>query len=167
MIYTYLNGILSKANSYVKTEGSTIGETFVDTNDIPATLIIDSTAGQVDLYGIRIYSTAQDENVILNNRGYDGSKIYEEATPLYTINLDAVAIKQIREYNKKQNREDEGYADFNLSCTNGAYCISSFLHNGQFTTADGKSILDQYNSTCASAKDKNSFISCYRRARTS
>lgn len=99
-------------------------------------------------------------NKILNNRGYDGSNLYYEATPLYTINLDPKAIKEIREYNKKQVAEG-GYADFELECTNGAYCISSFLHDNIITTATGTPILDAQNSTCAGAHDKNSFISCY------
>ena len=101
-------------------------------------------------------------NKILNNRGYDGSAIYQEATPLYTINLDANAIKKIREYNKKQEEQNKGgYADFELKCTDGAYCISSFLHDNTITTATGTPILDYQNSTCANAHDKNSFISCY------
>lgn len=101
-------------------------------------------------------------NKIRNNRGYDGSAIYNEATPLYTINLDAVAIKKIREYNKKQiDNGKGGYTDFELTCTDGAYCISKFLHNSGITKADGSSILDVSNSTCGNARDKSSFISCY------
>ena len=101
-------------------------------------------------------------NKILNNRGYDGSAIYQEATPLYTINLDAKAIKEIREYNKKQTEQNKGgYADFELECTDGAYCISSFLHDNIITTATGEPILDYSNSTCGNAYDKSSFISCY------
>lgn len=101
-------------------------------------------------------------NKILNNRGYDGSAIYQEATPLYTINLDAKAIKEIRAYNKKQTEQNKGgYADFELECTDGAYCISSFLHDNIITTATGNPILDYQNSTCANAHGKSSFISCY------
>ncbi len=99
------------------------------------------------------------KNKILNNRGYDGSAIYNEATPLYTINLDAKAIKAIRSYNKRQV---DGYADFTLNCTDGAYCISSFLRSG-ITRADGTNILDSTNSTCASASNKITFDSCYKK----
>lgn len=98
---------------------------------------------------------------ILNNRGYDGSAIYQEATPLYTFNLDATAIKKIRDYNTKQAKESAGYADWDLTCTNGAYCISEFVHKSGITTATGNSILDSSNSTCANASNKSSFISCY------
>lgn len=101
------------------------------------------------------------KNNILNNRGYDGSAIYQEATPLYTFNLDATAIKKIRDYNTKQAKESAGYADWDLTCTNGAYCISEFVHKSGITTATGNSILDSSNSTCANASNKSSFISCY------
>lgn len=101
------------------------------------------------------------QDKILNNRGYDGSAIYQEATPLYTFNLDATAIKKIRDYNTKQAKESAGYADWDLTCTNGAYCISEFVHKSGITTATGNSILDSSNSTCANASNKSSFISCY------
>lgn len=99
------------------------------------------------------------KNKILNNRGYDGSAIYNEATPLYTINLDAKAIKAIRSYNKRQV---DGYADFTLKCTDGAYCISSFLRSG-ITRADGTNMLDSGSSTCAGASNKITFNSCYKK----
>ena len=61
MLYTYLNGIISNASNYIATDR------FEDSSDNPAQLIIDSTYGQIDLYGIRIYNAALDEGVILNN----------------------------------------------------------------------------------------------------
>ena len=61
MIYTYLNGKLSSVVAYESTE------TFIDSADIPAKLMIDSTSGQVDIYGIRFYTTALPESVIINN----------------------------------------------------------------------------------------------------
>lgn len=98
------------------------------------------------------------KNKILNNRGYNGSEIYQEAKPLYVIELDPTAIKKIREYNK--NQEDKGgYADFTLNCTNGAYCISSFIRSG-ITTATGNNILT--GGTCATAHNKTTFTECYK-----
>lgn len=97
---------------------------------------------------------------ILNNRGYDGSAIYQEAQPLYVIELDAKAIKEIRDYNKKQIAQSDGYADFTLKCTDGAYCISSFLHNNSIRTSAGKEILT--GGTCKNASNKKSFINCYK-----
>lgn len=101
------------------------------------------------------------KNKIWYNRGYKASAIYQEATPLYTINLDAKAIKEIRKYNEAEQSKG-GYADFELECTDGAYCISSFLHDNIISTADPNlPFLDEQNSTCAKANDKSSFISCY------
>ena len=99
-------------------------------------------------------------NKILNNRGYRGSAIYQEAEPLYVIELDPKAIKEIREYNKKQISQSDGYADFKLNCTDGAYCISSFLHNNSIKTSAGKEILT--GGTCKNAYNKKTFISCYK-----
>ena len=100
------------------------------------------------------------KNKILNNRGYDGSAIYQEADPLYVIELDATAIKKIRDYNSYQVEHSEGYADFTLTCTNGAYCRSSFLRDGRYTKADGKQILT--SGTCQSVDGKDSFVNCYK-----
>ena len=97
------------------------------------------------------------KNKILNNRGYNGSEIYEKAKPLYVIELDPTAIKKIREYNKKQE-DAGGYADFTLKCTDGAYCISSFIRSG-ITTADGTNMLT--GGKCASASNKKTFTNCY------
>lgn len=94
---------------------------------------------------------------ILNNRGYNGSEIYEKAKPLYVIELDPTAIKKIRDYNKKQE-DNGGYSDFTLNCTNGAYCISSFIRSG-ITTADGTNMLT--GGTCATANNKKTFTNCY------
>lgn len=97
---------------------------------------------------------------ILNNRGYTGSKIYQEAEPLYVIELDPTSIKKIREYNKNQQKNEiGGYADFTLNCTDGAYCISTFLRKAEITTATGAKILT--GGTCMNATNKSGFISCY------
>ena len=66
-------------------------------------------------------------------------------------------IKKIREYNKRQE-DVGGYADFTLKCTDGAYCISSFIRSG-ITTADGTNMLT--GGTCASASNKKTFTNCY------
>lgn len=98
------------------------------------------------------------KNKILNNRGYDGSAIYQEAKPLYVIELDSTAIKKIRDYNASQV-QDGGYADFTLTCTNGAYCRSSFLRDGRYKMANGKQILT--GGTCHYVDGKDSFVNCY------
>lgn len=99
------------------------------------------------------------KNKILNNRGYDGSAIYQEAEPLYVIELDAKSIKAIRAYNKKQKKNDEGYADFTLECTNGAYCRSTFLRQKGIVGISGNGILT--GGTCLSVDGKASFEKCY------
>lgn len=98
-------------------------------------------------------------NKILNNRGYQGSKIYEEAKALYVIELDATAIKKIREYNANHMKSG-GYADFTLTCTEGAYCISNFLRDKNITTATKKQILTDGTCMEVVAGDKKSFKDC-------
>jgi hypothetical protein len=71
MIYAYLNGILSAAVMY---KGS-----FVETQDYPALLTLDSSAAQIDIYSIRFYSTALSNRTILNN---------------YTASLDTITERQ-------------------------------------------------------------------------
>lgn len=64
MIMTYLDGIASSINKYEKTDR------LIDaTGDgsTPATIIIDSSQAQIDLYGIRVYSSGLAQSVILNN----------------------------------------------------------------------------------------------------
>ena len=61
MCYTYLNGIISDVHHYQATD---------DFNNNPqkkAYLKVDSTAGQIDLYNIRFYSSALDAQTVLNN----------------------------------------------------------------------------------------------------
>ena len=62
MVYTYLDGIISKVISYVETDS------FKESTDHPARLQITSEAGEVYIYGIRFYNTALNESVILNNQ---------------------------------------------------------------------------------------------------
>lgn len=64
MILTYLNGIISNVSKYEKTDR------FVDAGGdgaTPGTLYINSQYGQVDIYGIRIYSAALEQSVVLGN----------------------------------------------------------------------------------------------------
>jgi hypothetical protein len=60
MCYTYLNGVISNVHNYQSTDD------FANSNN-PAYLKIDSTYGQIDVYGIRFYSSALDAPTILNN----------------------------------------------------------------------------------------------------
>lgn len=62
MVYTYLDGIISKVISYAETDS------FKESTDHPARLQITSEAGEVYVYGIRFYNTALNESVILNNQ---------------------------------------------------------------------------------------------------
>lgn len=64
MVLTYLNGVISNVSKYEKTDR------FVDAGGdgaTPGTLKIDSQYGQVDIYGIRIYSAALEQSVVLGN----------------------------------------------------------------------------------------------------
>lgn len=60
MCYTYLNGILSSAVAYDK------AATYKDSAN-PATLIMDSTFGIINIYGVRFYSSALNSSLVLNN----------------------------------------------------------------------------------------------------
>ena len=61
MCYTYFNGILSNAVIYNKQDS------YKQSSDNPAMFIADSTHAQIKIYGIRFYSTALENRVILNN----------------------------------------------------------------------------------------------------
>ena len=61
MVLTYLNGIISGASIYSKSDS------FVDSSYKPATLEIDSTYAQIKIYGIRFYSVALNDRNILRN----------------------------------------------------------------------------------------------------
>jgi hypothetical protein len=75
---------------------------------------------------------------IFKNRGVSDYEVYNQ-TPLYHIELDTTTILKIREYNKKQQQYDDGYADFTLTCVQdgdnyllGTSCLSSFIHSGNY-----------------------------------
>lgn len=59
------------------------------------------------------------KEVILNS----GDEVYNK-TPLYTITLTPSLINEIRKYNKEHE-----YGDFNLKCTKGINCKSSFIRD--------------------------------------
>ena len=84
MVYGYINGKLSGAVMY-KTA------TFEESMDDPATLTISSESAQIDIYGIRFYSSALGDRMILNNytatldtleerqSTYDENDVYDES----------------------------------------------------------------------------------------
>lgn len=84
LCYTYLNGKISGATKY------TVGIDEFKDGYYPATLNIDSSAAQVKIYGIRFYSNALKDNVILNNYTATFSSL-EERQENYATNkvLDA------------------------------------------------------------------------------
>ena len=61
MCYTYLNGIISDAHNYQATDD------FGNNPQRKGYLKVDSTAGQIDIYNIRFYSSALDAQTVLNN----------------------------------------------------------------------------------------------------
>lgn len=66
--------------------------------------------------------TSLIENFITNNRGVNGTAIYQKA-PMYQITLTPALIQQIRKYN-----ESTTYNDFNMDCTaEGKECKSYFI----------------------------------------
>ena len=65
------------------------------------------------------------EKVITNNRDVTTEEVYRQLDPLYTITLTPALIKEIREYNDKND-----YDDFTLDCdNNGKYCKSTFIRD--------------------------------------
>ncbi len=75
MCYTYLDGKLSAAVIYDS------GDAYKDSTDNPARLQISAADAQVKLYGVRFYSSALTDKVILNN---------------YTASLPTLAERQAR-----------------------------------------------------------------------
>ena len=68
---------------------------------------------------------------IRNNRGVADNEVYNK-NPLYTIELNAETIREVRRYNEQQQQGNRGgYSDFTLSCsgTQGSKCRSTFLRN--------------------------------------
>lgn len=97
---------------------------------------------------------------ILNARGVKGNKLYTEKTPLYRIVLTPQTIKEVREYNKKNEKD---YSDFNLNCKTtdkSAACISDFLHTTLYSAIDrNNSVANCYNMQ----KSEAGFNACYNK----
>ena len=62
MISSYLDGINSNATSY-----SAKTDALITHLDYPEIFTVDSTYGEIHLYGVRFYNSPIDESVILNN----------------------------------------------------------------------------------------------------
>ena len=97
MCYTYLNGIISDVHNY---QGS---DDFANNPNKPAYLNVDSTFGQIDLYGIRIYSSALDAQTVLNN---------------YQATLDTLEMRQAS-YEQNLIRDISGDIDLESIETEG------------------------------------------------
>ncbi len=75
---------------------------------------------------------------IFKNAGVDDYDVYNQK-PLYHFELDTATILKIREYNKKQKTNDDGYNDFTLTCDQtenssslGRLCYSTFIHDATY-----------------------------------
>lgn len=75
---------------------------------------------------------------IIQNRDVSNYDVYNQK-PLYHFELDTSTIMDIREYNRKQAQNDDGYNDFTLECVTtfgnqylGTACLSSFVHDPKY-----------------------------------
>jgi len=76
---------------------------------------------------------------IIQNRDVSNYEVYSEK-PLYHFELDTATIMDIREYNRKQAQNDDGYNDFTLECVQddqkkylGTACLSKkFVHDPKY-----------------------------------
>ena len=84
MCYSYINGILSSAVMYEDDDG------FKDA-DNPAYFTINSKQANIKIYGIRVYSTALSDKVILNIYDSELRKIEEGA-----VTVEAIVVEQIQ-----------------------------------------------------------------------
>jgi len=82
-----------------------------------------------------VYSCGSQENnkvvdtYILNNRGVSGDSVFN-LTPMYTVELDGNAVRDIRNYNSERS-----YDDFNLKCNEkGQECTSNFIETRSYIT---------------------------------
>lgn len=102
MILAYLNGIISSVSKYEKTDrlidASGDGAT-------PGTLTINSDYAEVDIYGIRIYSAALEQSVVLENyQSSLGTLAEREASYKSNLILDSDNKVDLR------YMEDENYS---------------------------------------------------------
>ena len=96
-------------------------------------------------------SKALVKSKIRENRGADGTTIYETKEPLYSFELDGVTIEALRDYNKNQK---EGYNDFTLDCKNEHMfaCVSKVVHNAHLSGLVG--------GTCQNIGINDGFYKC-------
>ena len=92
MIYGYMDGVLSGAVIY-----DTAADDFKDASDGPALLYANSEKGQIKIYGIRVYTAALSDRIILNN---------------YTASLPTLAEREAA-YNSNNVYNGEGQIDVN------------------------------------------------------
>jgi len=97
---------------------------------------------------------------IIQNRNTNDYDVYNKK-PLYHFELDTATILEIREYNKKQAQNDDGYNDFTLSCVRdadnkylGTSCLSRFVHDVKYggDTTGNESLCGGAGSTTTLAK---------------
>lgn len=92
------------------------------------------------------------ENFITNNRGVNGSAIYQKA-PMYQITLTPAVIQQIRKYN-----ESTTYNDFNMDCTSeGKECKSYFIRGN---VEDSSYNFSNYFQSCSISGNRGSTTCC-------
>ena len=92
MCYTYLNGIISNVHRYEATDS------FTNAPTVRGYLKIDSAAGDVNVYGVRFYSSALDAHTIVNN---------------YMATLDTLDMRRIS-YEHNLIRNIDGDIDLDL-----------------------------------------------------
>lgn len=103
---------------------------------------------------------------ITNNRETETEDMYRDLDPLYKITLTPALIKEIRKYNDKQDKKtvtyyndklervtgNAGYSDFNLTCTGGTHCLSSFIRDDFKKYFSGCGV-DDTNLRCNSSEE--------------
>lgn len=105
-VYTYVNGVLSAIMEMPSNEA------FKDTDTSPAVMIFDSTYGDINLYGIRVYRTPITTSMAINNYIAD----------IYDVDTKIALAKNNRVYNSG-NKVSKSVID-NLSSTLGVkYCV--------------------------------------------
>ena len=92
LCYTYLDGIVSHIHKYEENDN------FASTADCPANLYITSTAGQVNVYGIRYYSSALNAQTVVNN---------------YQASLDTLEMRE-KSFLSNQIRNVDGIIDLKI-----------------------------------------------------
>ena len=92
LCYTYLDGIVSHIYKYEENDN------FASTLDYPANLYVTSESGQVNIYGIRYYSSALNAQTIVSN---------------YQASLDTLEMRE-KSFLANQIRNVDGYIDLKI-----------------------------------------------------